>query len=67
MNTEWKEIAGDMLEPKLMDIYSQKTVLDEKDTTESDSKQKMSWWNWTESSSSSTNWEIETSHYYLQF
>ena len=25
MNTGWKEIAGDMFEPKLMDIYSQET------------------------------------------
>ena len=64
MNTGWKELTGDMLEPKLTDIYSQEPVLDEKGTTiESDSKQKMmSWWNWTESSSSSTNPVIETSH-----
>ena len=25
MNTGWKEIAGDMLQPKLKDIYSQET------------------------------------------
>ena len=25
MNTRWKEIAGDILEPKLKDIYSQQT------------------------------------------
>ena len=45
MKTWWKEIAGDMLETKLKDIYSQKPVPDEKDTTiESDSKQKMMSW-----------------------
>ena len=50
-----------MLEPRLKGI-SRKTVPDEKDTTiESDSKQKiMSWWNWTESGTSSTNREMET-------
>ena len=33
MNTRWKEIAGDMLEPKLKNIYSQFPVAFDKDTT----------------------------------
>ena len=48
MKTRWKEIAGDMSEPKLREIFKstlKKPVLDEKDTTtESDSKQKMILW-----------------------
>ena len=65
MNTRWKEVAGDMLKPKLTDIYSQETSTWLKgQTIESDSKQKiMSCWSWTESSSSSTSPEIETSHW----
>ena len=40
MNTRWKEITDDMLEPKLKNINSQFSVPIEKDTTwESDSKQ----------------------------
>ena len=42
MKTEWKEIAGDMLEPNWRISTLKKPVLDQKDITiESDSKQKM--------------------------
>ena len=64
MNIGWKDITSDMLEPIWRISPLKKPELDEKDTTiESDFKQKMMpWWNWTESSSSGTNPEIETSH-----
>ena len=57
-----KEIAGDMLEPKLYDITLNFPIPYENNITiESDSKQRMmTYWNWAESVLTETKQEIQT-------